>query len=160
MSNVELGNRGPRGSRSLGGSPRGDRRDAALMGQQELLDRLEAEYDRQDGFLGQLREGVLRSDDARRFLDLLEEIEIGESPVDVRLVRFLWFTPVFIQWQKERIELLAGTSSAVDPAAIEEILNHVISLFEERVGVPSEVLPGDHGQGRCAWISQAISKKP
>lgn len=103
-----------------------------MTDQQRLIGRLEAEYDRQTGFLGQLRQGVVGAADSARFLNLVREIRVGDGPVDVRLVRFLWFTPVFLRWQMERLELSATTSSAADLATVERVLN----LFEDRVGAP------------------------
>jgi hypothetical protein len=103
----------------------------AVSSQQEAIERLDREYDRSEGFLGRLRAGSFDPVGAERLLGVLSSLDLGEDPVDKRLVQLLWFTPIFMQWQKERFEL-AGS----DVDAVESTLNQVVSILEEVVGVP------------------------
>ena len=98
---------------------------------QGLIDKLDQEYDREVGFLGQLRMGLFDEAGEKRLLDLLASMDLGNGPVDRRLVQLLWFMPIFIQWQKERFELHGG-----DAKRVEETLNSVVSILEDVVGVP------------------------
>lgn len=102
---------------------------------QELVEKLDLEYDRAGGFLGLLRTGVFDPQGASRLLGLLSslelELELGDGPVDRRLVQLLWYMPIFLQWQKERFELAGG-----DVEAVESTLNEVLSILEGVLGVP------------------------
>ena len=102
-----------------------------VSSQQEVIDQLDREYERSGGFLGQLRAGRFDPEGAERLLSILASLTLGDDPVDRRLVQLLWFTPIFIQWQKERFEILGAD---LDP--VESILNRVVSTLEEVVGVP------------------------
>lgn len=98
---------------------------------QSLIDKLDQEYDREVGFLGQLRMGLFDEVGEKRLLDLLASLDLGSGPIDRRLVQLLWFMPIFIQWQKERFELNGG-----DVKRVEGTLNSVVSILEDVVGVP------------------------
>lgn len=111
--------------------PSADREVAVMAGQREVVELLEREYDRPGGFLGLLREGTFDPVGAERLVRVLSSLDLGDDLVDRRLVRLLWFTPMFIQWQRERFEL-----AGADAGPVESILNQVVSILEEVVGVP------------------------
>ncbi len=98
---------------------------------QELVEKLDLEYDRSEGFLGLLRTGVFDPQGASRLLGLLSSLELGDGPVDRRLVQLLWYMPIFLQWQKERFEFSGG-----DVEAVESTLSEVVSILEGVLGVP------------------------
>lgn len=98
---------------------------------QELVEKLDLEYDRSEGFLGLLRTGVFDPQGASRLLGLLSSLELGDGPVDRRLVQLLWYMPIFLQWQRERFELSGG-----DVEAVESTLNEVVLILEGVLGVP------------------------
>lgn len=98
---------------------------------QELIEKLDMEYDRSEGFLGLLRTGRFDPQGASRLLGLLSSLELGDGPVDRRLVQLLWYMPIFLQWQKERFALSGG-----DVEAVESTLNEVVSILENALGVP------------------------
>lgn len=98
---------------------------------QRLIDKIDQEYDRESGFLGQLRMGVFDEVGERRLLGLLASMDLGTGPIERRLVQLLWFMPIFIQWQKERFELNGG-----DAKRVEGTLNSVVSILEDVLGVP------------------------
>ncbi|GAB3623267.1 hypothetical protein GCM10027418_13490 [Mariniluteicoccus endophyticus] len=99
-----------------------------------MRDRLVHECDRLTGFLAQLREGRVDPTGAERFLGLLSSLDLGDGPVDRKLVQFLWFTPVFLQWQVDRHRLTGDGSDHVS-----QLLDKVVTALEEVVGpTPSE----------------------
>lgn len=95
----------------------------------ELIERIDLEYDRADGFLGRLRSGVHDPVGAARLLGVLRSLELDEGPVDRRLVQLLWYMPIFMEWQKARL-------SVSDAAATEETLGEVMAVLEDVLGVP------------------------
>jgi hypothetical protein len=95
----------------------------------ELIERIDMEYDRSEGFLGRLRSGTFDPAGAQRLLALLGSLDLGAGPVDRRLVQLLWYMPIFMEWQKARL-------SASDAAETESTLNEVMSTLERVIGVP------------------------
>jgi hypothetical protein len=95
----------------------------------ELIERIELEYDRSEGFLGRLRSGTFDPAGAQRLLGLLGSLDLADGPVDRRLVQLLWYMPIFMQWQKDRL-------SEADATATKETLNEVMSILENVIGVP------------------------
>ena len=70
----------------------------------ELIKALEAEFDLDHGFLGQLRQGNFDPSGLQRLITLLESIDLGdELAIDRRLVSLLWMLPTFMEWQVERV---------------------------------------------------------
>jgi hypothetical protein len=93
---------------------------------------LENEWDRPDGFLGKLREGTFDPRHATIFVGRLTDIKLSTSPViDRRLVSLLWYIPIFLVWQRERIQENGG-----DLIAFERLINQVQGILENLLGVP------------------------
>lgn len=113
-SYVDVGEGRPRSSDPWFCAARGNCGVVAMSILQESIDKLEAEYDRSEGFLGLLRTGTFDHRGASRLLDLLSSLEVGGGPVDRRLVQLLWYLPIFLQWQKERFALSGGDAEAVE----------------------------------------------
>jgi hypothetical protein len=95
-----------------------------------LISRLEAEYDLEEGFLGLLRGGHFDTRARDRFLRLLESIDLGTSDaIDRRLVALLWYMPLLMQWQAERLD-------EKEQADLHEALNRPTNQLERILGVP------------------------
>jgi|SRR5665213_478292 len=95
-----------------------------------LIAELEAAYDLDEGFLGLLRGGHFDSLARDRFLHLLEGVDLGTSAViDRRLVALLWYVPLFMQWQQERLD---DEEKSYLLAAIDQVTNQL----ERILGVP------------------------
>jgi hypothetical protein len=77
----------------------------------ELVDRLDMEWAQDTGFLGKLRTGVLDREAYERFINLMQSIELEGDTIDRRLVKVLWFIPLYMEWQTERLERTSGISS-------------------------------------------------
>jgi hypothetical protein len=85
-----------------------------------------------EGFLGQLRDGHYVPDAGRDFLELLKQIEIKENDlIPKRLVSLLWYLPIFLLWQADRIYESGGNSTEY-----KLFVNQVTNILEDRLGVP------------------------
>jgi hypothetical protein len=95
-----------------------------------LIAELEAAYDLEEGFLGLLRGGHLDSLERDRFLGLLQSIDLEPADaIDRRLVGLLWYVPLFMQWQLDRLD---DEEQALLRAAIDQVTNQL----ERILGVP------------------------
>lgn len=98
----------------------------------ELVQRLEACWEWDTGFFGQLRQGRF---DVQMFSELiatLESIDYGESSViPRRIASLIWYMPIFMGWQKENID---GTAS--DLEFFEKATNQVQESVERILGLP------------------------
>jgi hypothetical protein len=68
------------------------------------VDKLEEAWELETGFLGCLRQGNLNSLLYADFLATLTQIHVEEHDLlPRRLVTLLWFIPLFMEWQTERV---------------------------------------------------------
>lgn len=77
----------------------------------ELVDRLDMEWDQDTGFLGQLRTGVLDRQAYERFIALVRSVKLKGATMDRRLVKVLWFIPLYMEWQTDRLQRTSGVSA-------------------------------------------------
>jgi hypothetical protein len=98
----------------------------------DLINRLDDEWDQDDGFLGRLRAGLFDREGYERFLGLVRSIETKGDVFDRRLVELLWFVPLFMEWQTERLERTSGMSRD----EFRTYKNEVVDLFFKVLGVP------------------------
>lgn len=96
----------------------------------QLIADLEAEYDRDEGFLGLLRSGHFDTRARDRFLRLLESIDLGQTEtINRRVVALLWYVPLFLQWQDRRLD-------DEEQAALQQVGDRVTNQLERILGVP------------------------
>jgi hypothetical protein len=98
----------------------------------DLINRLDDEWDQDDGFLGRLRAGLFDREGYERFLGLLQSIETKGDVFDRRLVELLWFVPLFMEWQTERLEGRSG----MPPEEFRSYKNAVLNTLFKVLGVP------------------------
>ena len=99
---------------------------------QQIVELLEKEWGSPDGFLSLLREGVFDRTGFERFEQVLKSIHLdNRKPFDRRFVALTWYAPVFMSWQRERVEENGGQVDELE-VAITKIQN----LVEELLGVP------------------------
>jgi hypothetical protein len=90
-----------------------------------VLTALDEAWDPDLGFLGRLRERVFDPALGEAYLTLLRSIEIeGQETIKAEFVRLLWFAPLFIEWQIERVVSAGGDEAQV---------RHVSDAIRERV---------------------------
>ena len=96
----------------------------------ESVQRLETAWSDEDGFLFQLRMGKFDGSKAESLVATLKDIEPGEAePVARRAVSLLWYLPLFIGWQQERVD-------QKDVKALERVEVLVTNELERILGVP------------------------
>jgi len=102
------------------------------MNTSEVIERVEKEWELERGFLGQLRQGRFDKSGYQRLRDVLGDISSGiasASLIDRRLVSVVWYIPIFMTWQRDRIKDLPVDE--YDRAA-----NELQTLVQETLGVP------------------------
>ncbi|MGI8542653.1 MAG: hypothetical protein ACR2MD_04155 [Aridibacter sp.] len=99
---------------------------------EETIKKLESYWNIDDGLFYELRyKGILDIEKSEKFVQLLESIEISGEQINRRLVSLLWYLPLFLTWQKERISEQGG-----EIGEIEDWTNEIISILEKKLGVP------------------------
>jgi hypothetical protein len=84
----------------------------------------------EQGFLFELRMGLFEPTKAQYFLSLIHAIESdGTEAVARRAVSLLWYLPLFLSWQIERVDLK-------DRAELENVITLVTNHLETILGVP------------------------
>ena len=102
------------------------------MDTQEIIERLEAEWDLTNGFLGRLREGTFEPAGLLRFEQLLGSIQLDQKePLNPRLVALIWYVPIFMSWQRERVQECGGNAQDYELAC-----NRILIIVEQLLGVP------------------------
>src|SRR5690349_5132340 len=90
-----------------------NRRSKVGMNYDTVVSELEAEWAIGDGFFWRLRQGEFVTDQFERALRTLKAITIAEhSEVPRRVVSLLWYVPIFMHWQTERVRESNGDVAA------------------------------------------------
>lgn len=85
------------------------------------------EWEQPDGFLARLRGGQFDPHGLDRLLQILQSlIRDNADCLDREIVALIWFIPLFMTWQRERV-LENGTSATLYDSACHKVLN---VLFE------------------------------
>ena len=76
-----------------------------MMSYEKEIEALESEWSPEDGFFWRVRQGHFTPNDFDRALKKVSAISIAEDPdVPRRIVSLLWYIPLFMQWQVERVQ--------------------------------------------------------
>jgi len=103
------------------------------MKNEEFIALIEAEWDLDNGFFGRLRQGEFDRTGHSRCKQTLERIqsEIGNAEtISRRLVSLVWYIPLFMSWQTERVK------GGVEPREYEKAANEIQTLVQGILGVP------------------------
>ena len=73
------------------------------MMEDNILQKLNDSWEYDSGFFGKLRQGYFDENLFSEFVDLLKSISFEEDFIHRDIVRLLWFIPLFMEWQEERI---------------------------------------------------------
>jgi hypothetical protein len=75
---------------------------------------------------------IFDRDGFEQMRQLLQSVSVTEEPrLDRRFVALLWYIPLFMTWQRERV-----AEAGVDPHEYDRATNEVGSLVEGILGVP------------------------
>jgi hypothetical protein len=91
---------------------------------------LEEEWEKPFGFFGCLREGDFDPDGFKRVENLLKNLNT-DMLGNRRLISLIWYIPLFMNWQKERVFEKGG-----DISALERSTNILQGILEDVLGVP------------------------
>jgi hypothetical protein len=83
------------------------------------------------GFLWQLRQGRFDAPEFERALDTLSRLSLGGDRLPRRLVSLIWYIPLVMHWQTQRIQEEGGDAEAY-VRAVAAMTNEV----ERILGVP------------------------
>ena len=85
------------------------------------------------GPLFRLRAGELSAADVDEVLSVIRAVGVGDADqvVDRRLVSLLWYLPLFVGWQSERVSERGG-----DSVLFARLLDGVTTEVERILGVP------------------------
>lgn len=96
------------------------------------IEQLESEWAEDDGFFWRIRQGQFVHDDFVRALAKVSKIASTEdAEIPKRLVSLLWYIPIFMHWQTERVQENGGNVTEFFQAAT-AMTNEV----ERVLGVP------------------------
>jgi hypothetical protein len=100
---------------------------------EDAIAELEAAWSEPNGVLFRLRQGELNSDDLADLLALLRQIDINTdaSPLPRRFVSLVWYLPLFVEWQRERVSEAGG-----DVDTVVKFANTFTNETERLLGVP------------------------
>lgn len=91
---------------------------------------LKKEWEKPKGFFGRLREGYFDQEGFKRIEDILKGLKTDEF-LSRELISLIWYIPLFMSWQKERVEKKGG-----DIKEIERATNILQGILEDFLGVP------------------------
>ncbi len=95
-----------------------------------LITSIESEWEPGDGFFWKIRQGVFRDSDFERAFEKVKAVPtFSDRPVPARLVSLLWYVPLFMQWQVERVREQGG-----DEARYATATNKMTAEVEEGIG--------------------------
>lgn len=93
---------------------------------------LDQEWDPDTGVLGRVRAGLFDAFQGEKFISKLQTLELPEGEViNRRLVSLLWFIPLFLSWQQERVGENGG-----DVTAFQNFSGRVEGIVMEILGMP------------------------
>lgn len=102
------------------------------MSYENDIDALESEWSPEDGFFWRIREGHFAVNDFERALKKISAITIAEeADVPRRIISLLWYIPLFMHWQVERVHENKGDVKAYGQAIV-----RMTTEIERLLGVP------------------------
>lgn len=94
-----------------------------------IVTKLGHEWEQPHGFFGLLRQGVFDQGSFDRATAILAGVDItNEDSIDRRLVELIWFIPIFMVWQRERLQENGVNLHEYDEAC-HIMLNHVYAIL-------------------------------
>ena len=102
------------------------------MSRSDFIASIEAEWSLDSGFLWKVRQGHFDSAGFERTRKILESMTIDESAnLPRRLVSLLWYMPLFLSWQTERVREAGG-----DTESYAQAVTSITNEIERILGTP------------------------
>lgn len=84
------------------------------------------------GVFWRLRQGIFSPDETERIISVLRSVSVeSNDTVPRRLVELLWYVPIFMTWQRERVEERGG-----DIVSFSRAIDSMTSEAARLLGVP------------------------
>jgi len=82
----------------------------------DIISLLDAEWEIPDGFFYKVRQGQLDEDGYERVISILKSVKVffkrsQATQIDRKLVGALWYIPIYLSWQDERIKEREGNEA-------------------------------------------------
>jgi hypothetical protein len=98
----------------------------------DIISGIELEWEPDRGFFWKLRQGVFGRTDFDRTLGKLASVpSMAEPNLPSRLVSVIWYIPIFMRWQADRVH-----ERGVDPKEYVTATNLMTAEVERILGVP------------------------
>jgi hypothetical protein len=98
----------------------------------EIITKLEYEWELENGFLGELRQGHFNEGAYDRFVNFMNFIDCADQEMlPRRLISLIWYIPIFMNWQKERC-----IENGLAETRYTEAVNEITNIIEQILGVP------------------------
>jgi hypothetical protein len=98
----------------------------------QAISKLESEWSPEDGFFWRIRQGRFVASDYSRAFKMIASIDTpGTGDIPSKFVSLLWYIPLFMQWQTERVVESGGNRKEY-----ERSITAVTSEIERILGVP------------------------
>jgi hypothetical protein len=100
------------------------------MDSEQLISQIGSEWDKPNGFLGKLRDGYFDPQGLERLVALLRSVKPDEK-LERRLVSVIWYIPLFVSWQDERVQKRGG-----DMISFRKAENLLLEIIQDLLGIP------------------------
>jgi hypothetical protein len=98
----------------------------------DFIQRVESEWQPDTGFFWKVRQGIFDKSDFNRALSQVASVPSPNGePLPARLVSLLWYIPIFMEWQRDRVRENGG-----DVGEFAFSANKLTTEVERILGVP------------------------
>jgi hypothetical protein len=102
------------------------------MALEKFIESIESEWEPETGFFWRIRQGDFRKDEFDRVFAKFAAVPgASVEPLPARLVSVLWYVPIFMQWQIDRVRDRGG-----DVPTYATAMNQLTAEVERVLGVP------------------------
>jgi hypothetical protein len=98
---------------------------------ESLIARIQSEWEPEVGFFWKIRQGDFQKAEFDRALASIAAVPAAQEVMPGRLVRLLWYAPIFMTWQVDRVREVGG-----DAAEYARATNKMLAEIERILEVP------------------------
>ena len=99
---------------------------------ENFIKSIESEWEAEEGFFWKVRQGNFEIAEGRRALSKVAAVPtLTDQAIPARLVSVLWFVPLFLEWQVDRVRENGG-----NVAEYKVLIDRFFAGIERILGVP------------------------
>src|SRR4051812_10126272 len=103
-----------------------------MMTLDDIICSFESEWEAEEGFFWKIRQGNFLQEDFKRALETFVAVpSYVDQMVPARLVSLVWYVPIFMEWQRDRVRKRDG-----DLAAYEVAMTKLTNEVQRILGAP------------------------